>query len=247
MNHPPHASNPWTPRRSDLIACVAGVFLPLVMFFASSIVPIPFEVVLAWLVPGFMLGLSVVFGNAAGTAGPAIQDLGWVILTLAAVNGLLYALVWYFGRVGLKGSRVALAVVVIAVGIWTAWYARSMVINTGYTEAPPMPVNLDSPLAGRWEGVVHGTTRDVPYILIFHPRTDGRLDGLQYMNGLFMGELRGMYVRDSVYFSASGTVSRGRRTGDSLTLHTMHRYTQREDLRFVTADTTRLDLPPMVP
>lgn len=250
MPAPPRSSNPWTPRHGDLIAFVVGAFAPLVAYLAGSIVPVPVSPVLNWLAPGVLLGLPVAgfFLSIMGTGSPGFQDLGWVIVAIAAMNGLLYALVWHFGRVGLEGSRVVLAVVVIAIGIWTAGYSRYAVINSGYTEPPLMPVNLDSPLAGRWEGVLHGTTRDVPAILIFHPRTDGRLDGLRYVNGLFTGEFEeGMYVRDSVYFSMIGTEYRGRRSGDTLSLETMYGYTHREDLRFVTADTTRLDLPPLVP
>src|SRR5262245_41584165 len=60
-----------------------------------------------------------------------------------------------------------------------------------------------APLAGRWEGVFHGGRGDQPVALICRPGASGKLGGLLYLNGEWMGPLEGgTYSRDSLHFRA---------------------------------------------
>ena len=238
------------PRLSDVVAFVVGATIAIVMslfydtgsFYDDA--PVFPSIVLRFLCPGFLLGSPLA---APFTSGMGLDGLGFTILVMALVNGLLFGLAWYFGGIAAKGSRVAVLVIVLAVGLWTVVYARWCGKHWP-KHVPVMPVDFSSPLAGRWEGVIHGARRDVPVILVCHPRTDGTLDGTFYEAGHMSGRFyRGGFVGDSVYFDAGGWEHRGHRDGMQMTFEswTVGRNEMME-VRFVSADTTRLALPPLI-
>ena len=166
----------------------------------------------------------------------------WVLMASSApVNGLLYALCWHLGRIAQTGRRAAQRTLIAGGGVWVAWCAWWCILSFK-PEPPPAPVDLASPLTGRWQGVTHGERGDRPVVLICYPRTDGTLDGLYYINGELMGPIEeGTHAGDSIQFNSPGFHHYGRRDGARMTIEWRvgHR-SSRTELEFVSADTARV-------
>ena len=105
------------PRLSDVVAFVVGATIAIVMslfydtgsfYDDASVFP---SIVLRFLCPGFLLGAPLA---APFTSGMGLDGLGFTILVMALVNGLLFGLAWYFGGIAAKGSKVALLVIVVS-------------------------------------------------------------------------------------------------------------------------------------
>lgn len=231
----------WKPRLSDALAFVLGASIVTAMLLFPPGAMLPSRV-LGYLCPGFLLGITLVGGllDAPGW--------GWILPSAFFTNGLLYALVWYLARITVRGRRAGVLVVVLGVGLWTAWYVQWCIENMPTPEPPIMPVDLASPLAGRWEGVMDGVRFDPQVILICHPRTDGTLDGLLYVNGYFSGPFfEGEFAGDSLYFEVNSFQYGGHRDSSRLVMESRAgSYARKIELRFVSADTTRLDLPDLM-
>jgi hypothetical protein len=106
---------------------------------------------------------------------------------------------------------------------------------------PDAPVDLASPLAGRWEGVLHSPRGDRSVILVCHPRTDGALDGYLYVHGEDMGPFEdGVYAGDSLGFEIVGFKYGAHFGRTAMTLVVaVAGMSDTTQLRFVSADTTR--------
>jgi hypothetical protein len=119
-------------------------------------------------------------------------------------------------------------------------------VSADTTRPAPAPVDLASPLAGRWDGVLPVRSGDRPVVLICHPHTDQVLDGYLYITGMDMGRFQdGVWAADSLRFEIAGF--RYSAHFDSTTM-AMERsgkgMNQSIALRFVGADTTRPALQP---
>jgi hypothetical protein len=229
-------------RPIDVVAFVVGAIIGAVMGSFPQGLPLPAQLVLSFLAPGAVLGLPL--------AGMILVPMGWnnpafgpiVISTFAVTNGLCFGLVSYLTRLAVNGKRATFLPVVLGLGVWMAWFVPMWVSNWPTPEPPPMPVDLASPLAGRWEGVTHGARGDAPITLICHPRTDGTLDGFLYASGALMGPLEeGTFAGDSLRFDVGSFQQRGRRDGTQMAIEmTVSGMKQEMELRFVSADTARL-------
>ena len=222
------------------MAFVVGAVVPLMVL--QFLGPWPLSVLIMAVCPGGPMATPLVryFPLGEGLDGAIF---GLAVLS-ALINGLIYSLGWYLARIARAGTRAALVPLIVGVGVWGAWCIHWGLENRPKPVPPPAPVDLASPLAGRWEGVIHGARGDVPTILVFHPRTDGTLDGFFYVRGYFLGELReGAYAGDSLHFEHSSFYHQGRVAGTELSIEEIGGGASRMSLRFVTRDTTRLALP----
>ena len=114
-------------------------------------------------------------------------------------------------------------------------------VSADTTRPAPAPVDLASPLAGRWYGMLPAGSGSRSVVLICHPHTDQALDGYLYITGMDMGRFEeGAWVADSLHFEIEGfrysahfdsTTMAMERSGKGLN--------QQIALRFVGADTTR--------
>jgi len=225
--------------RGPAIAFLLGAAVAIVMIYPTGL-PAPLTTLLMCLCPGYWVGIPLL-----GLIGPMRLDLGailWVLLASSALmNGLLYALCWYLGRIARTGKRAAQRVLMVGGGVWVALCAWHT-IEIWKPEPPPAPVDLASPLTGRWEGVAHGERGDRAVILICYPRTDGTLDGLYYANGELIGPIEeGTHAGDSIQFKTPAFQRHGRRDGTKMTLEArVGRWSSRTELEFVSADTARV-------
>jgi hypothetical protein len=105
----------------------------------------------------------------------------------------------------------------------------------------PAPVDLASPLAGRWYGALSVPGGDRPVLLICHPRTDKMLDGYLFIAGTDMGRFQdGVWAADSLHFEIEGV--RYNAHFDSTTMAAVRSgrgMLQSMALRFAGADTTK--------
>ena len=119
--------------------------------------------------------------------------------------------------------------------------AELQFVSADTTRPAPAPVDLASPLAGHWDGVLPTRSGGIPVVLICHPHTDRVLDGYLYIDGMDMGRFEGgIWAADSLHFEKEGF--RYSAHFDSTTM-AMERsgkgMNQSMALRFVGADTTR--------
>ncbi len=234
------------PRRfGDVAAFVIGATVGCVMFSFSSDIPGPVAWALFFLSPGWLVAVLALgmFNVGVLTPGSFLSFL----LTTAVFNGLIYGLAWHLTRLAVEGRRRLLVPVVLGAGFWISWFVHLTVEN--WSPEPPLaPVDLTSPLAGRWVGVIHGHTRDVPVTLILHPRTDGTLHGFQCNRREYVERFdEGAHAGDSLRYDIISFQQRGRRDGTAMTIESsVGRTKQMWELRFVSADTGRVGLPDSV-
>jgi hypothetical protein len=94
--------------------------------------------------------------------------------------------------------------------------------------------------------VLHGERGDRPVALVYHPRTDGTLDGFLSVNGAAMEAFdEGTWSGDSVRFAILAFEYSGARDDSSMAMVTTvnTRMPRPMELRRVSADTARAALP----
>ena len=236
-------------RLGDIVAFAIGAAVACVWAASWNNPTSPATMVVMFLCPGWLVALPTLGLLQIGlfTSGFFV----FLLMTTAVVNGLIYGLVWHVTRLAFSGGWPLLIPVVVAAGFWVLWFAHWVAENRPRPEPPLAPVDLTSPLAGRWEGVIHGERGEVPVTVILHPRTDGTLDGFQcvgrepeYIERFDEGTHAG---GDSLYYVIISFEQRGRRDSTSMTIESsVGGSKQTWDLRFATADTGRAGLPTQV-
>jgi len=215
------------------------------MFSFSSDLPRPVSWALFFFSPGWLVAVLLLGMFKVGVLSPG--SFSTFLLTTAVFNGLFYGLAWHLTRLAIEGRRRLLVPVVLGAGFWISWFVHLTLEN--WSPTPPLaPVDLTSPLAGRWVGVIHGYTGDAPVTLILHPRTDGTLDGFQCNSRVYVERFdEGTYAGDSFSYDIISFQQRGRRDGTTMTIESsVMGKKQMWELRFVSADTGRAGLPDSV-
>jgi hypothetical protein len=242
------SSSPVVPARrfGDVPAFVIGASVGCVMVGLSGNQLGLWTLPLVFLCPGFFVALPALGLLEVGLFTPGFFLS--ILLATAVFNGVIYGLAWHLTRLAVEGRRPLLVPVVLGAGLWISWFVNWTVENWPKPEPPPAPVDLTSPLAGRWVGVIHGHTREVPVTLILHPRIDGTLDGFQCNSREYVERFdEGTYAGDSLRYEIMGFQQRGRRDGTTMTIESSVGGTkQMWELRFVSADTGRAGLPDSV-
>jgi len=233
-------------RRSDVVALVVGAAVGCVTIATQGIPSNPAINALVFLTPGVWVGLPVLGLFPIGLFSPAFI-LG-VFLATAVFNALIYAAIAHLTRRAFREGWPLLIPVLLAVGLWTAWYVHWYMENRPKPEPPPAPVDLTLPLAGRWVGVGHGELGDFPVTLILHPHTDGTLDGFQRTGRDLVQRLeQGRYAGDSLYYETISFTQVGRRDSTTMRIEsTVGGSTQFWELRFAGPDTGSAGVPDTV-
>ena len=211
-----------------IAACMQGGFV--------DEFPWPIRLALSLLAPGYFAGLPLVY--LAGALGLGSLSFFFIVGTL--VNGLIFGLAAHLIRKAMQGQRVSRIALAIFMGVWIAGGAVYVIKAWPWPEHLA-PVDLSSPLAGRWKGVYHGQRGDRSIVLICHPRADSTLDGYLYIHDWDMGSLEnGVYVRDSLHFEIIGSDYNAHfNHGEMAMVSTGGGMSDRAELRFVSADTSR--------
>jgi hypothetical protein len=230
--------------KSRLIDAAAFLIGAIAVFMQGGVIadsPWPIRLALTILSPGYLVGFPIVF--LAGAIG--LASLSFFFLVSILVNGLIFGLTSYLIRNSIKGQRVARVALAIGMGVWITWGAKYTI---GFWPWPErvVPVDLSSPIAGRWKGVFHSQSGDLSIVLVCHPHADSTLDGYIYIHGWDMGPFEnGVYTRDSLRFEIIGTDYGAHFDNGKMTLVIRDSgQSNGADLRFVSADTTR---PPPAP
>ena len=118
--------------------------------------------------------------------------------------------------------------------------------NADTARPAPAPIDLASPLAGRWDGVLQVANGDRPAVLVCHPHTDKVLDGYLYITGMDMGQFQGgIWAADSLNFEIEGFQYHAYIDSTTMTIKRSGRgVNELMALRFVGADTTRPEIQP---
>jgi hypothetical protein len=232
------------PRLGDAVGFAIGAIGAFVMVHPWPGIPPVLWMGLLFLCPGIFLAFFVI----ALAPSPGLSGLTWVFWLGPVLNGLVFATSWRLTRSAVQGRRLTVLALVIGLASWITWFAVWSVQNWPTPEPPIAPVDLASPLAGRWQGVLHTSQDDRPVFMICHPRTDGTLDGFLSING---GEIEvfdeGTCTGDSLYFSIIGYHYSGHRDSTRLSMRIeIYGVSQPMDLTFVSADTSVGPLPPGV-
>ncbi len=191
---------------------------------------------LSLLCPGYFAGLPLFF--LVGAIG--LGSMGFFFLVGILFNGLIFGLASYLIRNAMKGQRVARIALTIGMGVWITWgavYAISWWPRSDHLA----PVDLSSPLAGRWNGVLHARRGDRSIALVCHPRADSTLDGYLYVHGWDMGPFEnGVYARDSLHFEIVGYDHSAHFDHAKMAMViTVSGMRSEAELRFASADTMR--------
>jgi hypothetical protein len=193
-----------------------------------------------WVTAAYLLGFHVLHGTP-------VPGFSWnLFLISAGLNGLYYAVGWLLTRIGLRRERMVLIPVILGLGMLGSLSVQWAMVASQPPEPPPPPVDLSSPLAGRWAGVSHAPRGNPPVILVFHPRVDSTLAGFLYINGYDFGSIEeGTFTPDAVHFrDRSFFYYDGRYEGGQMVIEqTVGGSRIGMELSFVSPDTTRLDLP----
>jgi len=224
----------------DAVAFVLGAAVAIMMVNATG-KPGPMPMVTGFLNPGFPLAGLVL--QPFAMAFDLSLDWVWVLVAVSAiVNGLVYVTARRVVGMMLSGVWGIAIPLVLVVGAWTMGYVARVRENQAATVPPPAPSPLDvrSPLAGRWDGIMHGATGNPPVVMICRPRMDGTLDGLMWTDGYFNGPFEnGRFAGDSLNFELEFSQQRGARDSTRMSIaSTMSGSTQMIDLQFTSADTT---------
>lgn len=223
-------------RLIDAAAFVIGTIPAFMLGGLTGDVPWPVRLALSLVSPGYVVGLPLCY--LVGAIG--LFSFRFFFLVAVLANGLIFALASYLIRNALKGQRPARLALSLGMGSWITW-GVVWGVNAMRAEPPPAPVNLASPLAGRWEGVLHAPRGDCPITLVCHPRADSTLDGYLYVRGGDMGPFEnGVYARDSLHFGIIGFEYSAHFDGTAMAMvASVARSSDRAELRFVSADTSR--------
>jgi hypothetical protein len=239
--------------RGTLVAFVVGAAIVTFGISYSSGYPTSLMTVVGYLSPAFVIGPPIV-GLFFHSFDDPFFGIG-LLAIYALTNGLLYALVWKLSSTGARAGQAGvvraatLIPAALMVGLWTTSYVRTTAENLK-PDPPPAPVDLTSPLAGRWEGALHSRAGELPVILVCHPRTDGTLDGYFYLDGVKFKSVapleEGTFASDSFRFTASSFTYQGRRDSTVMSIEYLYPADPGHGitLHFVSADTARSTLPP---
>jgi len=221
-------------RLIDAAAFVIGVIAAFTQGGAADNFAWPIRLALSLLCPGYFVGLPLFFLVSAIGLG----SIGFFFLVGILVNGLIFGLASYLIRKAIEGQRVARIALTIGMGVWITWGA---VYAISSLPRPAAPVDFSSPLAGRWNGVLHARRGDRSIVLVCHPRADSTLDGYLYVHGWDMGPFEnGVYARDSLHFEIVGYNYSAHFDHTKMAMVvTVSGKSNGAELRFVSADTTR--------
>jgi hypothetical protein len=199
-------------------------------------IPWPVRLFLILLCPGYIVGLPLFY--LVGAIG--LASFGFLFLVGILANGLIFGLASYLIRRSIRGERVARLVLTIGTGVWITW---GTVTTFGAWPWPEhlAPVDLSSPLAGRWNGVLHAERGDRSIVLVCHPRADSTLDGYLYVHDWDMGSFEnGVHAGDSLHFEIVGfNYSAHFDHGRMAMVTTVSGMSNVAELQFVSADTSR--------
>ncbi len=221
-------------RLIDAAAFVIGAIAAFMQGGAAGDFAWPIRLALTLLCPGYYAGLPLLF--LVGAMG--LGSFGFFFLLGILFNGLIFGLASYLIRHAMQGQRVARIALAIGMGVWITWGAAYAISSL---PRPPAPVDLSSPLAGRWNGVLHAPRGDRSIVLVCHPRADSTLDGYLYVHGFDMGPFEdGVYARDSLHFGIAGYDYSAHFDHTKMTMVIrVSGKSNGAELRFVSADTTR--------
>ena len=221
----------------DGAAFVVGLIPPFLQGGLVDSLPWPVRLVLNVLSPGFFVGFAIF--QLVGWIG--LASISFLFLVSIFGNGLIFGLASYLIRHALEGQRRARITLTIGTSGWVIWGVVWTATAVSRLEPPPARVDLASPLAGRWNGVLHGDRGEVPITLVCHPRVDSTLGGYIYVNDADMGPFEeAVYARDSLYFEIVGFkyAAHFDTTGMALVV-SVAGTSNAAELRRVSADTTR--------
>jgi hypothetical protein len=223
-------------RLIDAAAFVIGGIAAFMQGGATADFPWPIRLALSLLCPGYIVGFPLLF--LVGAIG--LGSLSFFFLVGMLVNGLIFGLASYLIRKAMNGQRVARLALAVGMGVWITWGAVNT-ISAWPRPDHPAPVDLSSPLAGRWNGVLHAQRGDRSIVLVCHPRADSTLDGYLYVHGGDMGPFEnGVYARDSLRFEIVGFDYRAHFDHSKMAMViTVSGKRSEAELRFASADTTR--------
>lgn len=223
-------------RLIDAAAFVIGAIAAFLLVGATADFTWPIRLALSLLCPGYFVGFPLLL--LVGALG--LGSLGFYFLVGILVNGLIFGLASYLIRRAMNGERVARIALTIGMGVWITWGAV-YAISSWPPADHPAPVDLSSPLAGRWNGVLHAKRGDRSIVLVCHPRADSTLDGYLYVHGWDMGPFEnGVYARDSLHFAIVGYNHSAHFDNAKMAMViTVSGMRSEAELRFVSADTTR--------
>ena len=224
-------------RLIDAAAFVIGAIAAYVQGGPTADFPWPIRLALSLLCPGYIVGFPLAF--LLGAIG--LGSLSFFFLVGILVNGLIFGLASYLIRMAMKGQRVARRALAIGMGVWVTWGAVFAISFWPWPGPRPAPINFSSPLAGRWNGVLHAPLGDRSIVLVCHPRADSTLDGYLYVHGWDKGPFEnGVYARDSLNFQIVGFDYSAHFDNSKMAMVvTVARKSNVAELRFVSADTTR--------
>jgi hypothetical protein len=220
-------------RLIDAAAFVIGAILAFMQGGAATDYPW-LTVAHTILCPGYVVGLPLFF--LVGAIG--LASFGFFFFLSILVNGLIFGLASYLIRNALKGQRAARLALALGMGVWITW---GVVWTVQAWPKPPAPVILASPLAGRWNGVLHAPRGDRSMVLVCHPRADSTLDGYLYVHGWDMGPFEnGVYARDSLHFEIVGYNYSAHFDSTAMAMVvTVSGMSNEAEFRFASADTSR--------
>ena len=222
--------------KSRLIDAAAFVIGVIAAFMQGGDFAWPIRLALSLLGPGYFVGLPLSFLVSAIGLG----SMGFFFLVGILVNGLIFGLASYLIRKTMKGQRVARIALAVGMGVWITWGAVYAFSSWPWPDHIA-PVDLSSPLAGRWKGVLHAERGDPSIVLVCHPHADSTLDGYLYVHGWDMGPFEnGVYARDSLHFGAIGSDYSAHFDNTKMAMViTISGKSDEAEFRFVSADTSR--------
>jgi hypothetical protein len=207
----------------------------------------PGDLVLGLLCPGLFLAFPLL--GLLGLGILSSEFFPTLLVAVVVINGAVYAMTWRLIRLAMRGNRPMAIPAVLIVGGWTACYAYFTVQNRSVPPPPPAPVDMTSPLVGRWEGLIYSERGNVPITLVLLPRKDGKLDGFESTDHKYVATFEeGTHSGDSLRYDVLGIHQIGGYDGDSLTLRSGTGATwQTWKLRSVSRDTGTAGLPESAP
>ena len=124
--------------------------------------------------------------------------------------------------------------------------AELQFVSADTSRPAPAAVDLTSPPAGRWDGVLTTARGGYPVVLVCQPHADQVLDGYLYIPGMGMGRFQGgTWAAESLHFQIDNFRYNARFDSTTMAVERLGRgLDQTMALRFVGPDTTRPEIPP---
>jgi hypothetical protein len=223
-------------RLIDAAAFAIGMVPAFLVGWHTDDFPWLLRLAMGVLSPGYFLGIPALW--LMGAIG--LSSIGFFFFVSIVVNGQIGWLTSYLVRNSLRGQRAARVALGLGIGVWMTW---AIVYSVQAWPRPERiaPLAVASPLAGRWDGVLHGTRGDRHVTLVCHPRADSTLGGYLYVHGWDMGPFdEGTYAGDSLAISIVGYEYHAHVHGTSMDMRVdVGRMSNAAELQFVSADTSR--------